>query len=140
MKKIYCERSGDNPDCSECSLSNYGRDCRNNSLVCPDPEIIDLTHARFSLELTRALTFLSLADEPEDAAYWNGYQRGIRRAFHGNSFGTEDEHGQWCVLICEINPRRQSLGHGYRDGLKGKAKKLTEIFEMRNAKEATCQE
>lgn len=43
--------------------------------------------------------------------------RGLRRAYHGERFGTEDEHKQWINLADSINPARQAKGQGYLDGL-----------------------
>ncbi|OXS14893.1 hypothetical protein CGX12_11780 [Zobellella denitrificans] len=47
--------------------------------------------------------------------YAAGYQRGLRRHFHGEKFGTEAEHQQWLAL----DGHRQELGDGYRDGVEG---------------------
>ena len=40
---------------------------------------------RFESLMMKAKTFQSLGDRPE---YWTGYQRGLRRRFHGEAFGT----------------------------------------------------
>jgi len=44
------------------------------------------------------------------ATYWSGYIRGLRRAHHGDAFGTAAEHEALAV-------RRDRFGDGYRDGL-----------------------
>ena len=49
----------------------------------------------------------------ENIDYWAGYQRGLRRAFHGERFGTDAEHQLWLSLSDD----RAELGRGYRDGL-----------------------
>jgi hypothetical protein len=59
-------------------------------------------------------TFKSLmlkAEKLAGGAYLKGYQRGLRRHYHGSSYGTEQEHHHW--LSHEI------LGRGYRDGFAG---------------------
>lgn len=48
--------------------------------------------------------------------YEKGYQRGLRRHYHGEKFGTDEEHKQWSSL----SGHRQELGDGYRDGFSGK--------------------
>jgi hypothetical protein len=123
VKKVYCDnKSVEN--CGECSKSSYGRDCRNNTLDCPDPPSnTPLKKSEFELELHRGLSMLCCASEPDDASYWNGYVRGIRKNYYGKNFGTEAEHELWLTLICETDNRRHSLGEGYRDGLAGTAKK-----------------
>jgi len=45
--------------------------------------------------------------------YISGYRRGLRRHFHGENFGTADEHQMWS----EFSDER---GEGYRDGFAGK--------------------
>ena len=47
--------------------------------------------------------------------YSSGYQRGLRRHYHGEDFGTEAEHQKWLTL----DDYRQELGDGYRDGFAG---------------------
>jgi len=45
----YCERT--TPAlCCECSLSNYGRDCRNNPVYRPADEPLDVSEAKALLE------------------------------------------------------------------------------------------
>ena len=55
--------------------------------------------------------FLASAD------YAAGYQRGLRRHFHGESFGTAAEHEH--LLALEHDEIRAELGRGYRDGFAG---------------------
>lgn len=68
----------------------------------------------FGREMARAKSMLA-ADDNQD--YWIGYQRRLRRAYHGESFGTEREHHQWLELVDDGDVQRQSRGRGYRDGL-----------------------
>jgi len=51
--------------------------------------------------------------------YGAGYQRGLRRHYHGEAFGTADEHTKWSGLG-EDGDHRAELGRGYRDGLAGR--------------------
>lgn len=46
----------------------------------------------------------------ENVLYWQAYQRGLRRAYHGPVFGTDAEH----ELLTSLTDDR---GRGYRDGL-----------------------
>ena len=42
----------------------------------------------FEREFNRARRMASI----ENNEYWSGYQRGLRRRFHGENFGTDKEH------------------------------------------------
>lgn len=67
-----------------------------------------MTKADFEHNLSGADVFRKLA-EPGEEAYWGGYQRGLRKNFHGVNFGTAEEDVQW-------SGRADLLGDGYRDG------------------------
>jgi hypothetical protein len=54
-----------------------------------------------------------------DGDYQTGYRRGIRRKYHGESFGTPDEHAEWMTFGCNGDMKRTELGRGYRDGYAG---------------------
>lgn len=47
--------------------------------------------------------------------YGAGYQRGLRRHYHGQNFGTPAEHDTWMAM----SGYRQEQGDGYRDGFAG---------------------
>lgn len=47
--------------------------------------------------------------------YAAGYQRGLRRLYHGEAFGTEADHQKWLAM----DGHRQEQGDGYRDGFAG---------------------
>jgi hypothetical protein len=53
-----------------------------------------------------------------EADYWHGYQRGLRRGYMGQLFGTDAEHKLW-LRLADDGPDRASRdrGRGYRDGL-----------------------
>ena len=59
--------------------------------------------------------------QPARYDYWMGYQRGLRRAYHGENFGTAVEHLMWCELKYSPDESRRMRGDGYRDGLKAEA-------------------
>ena len=66
---------------------------------------------QFKHEMAKAKTFW---DKGENKDYWRGYIRGLRRRYHGNNFGTDEEHEQWMNMIDDED--REQLGRGYRDG------------------------
>lgn len=74
---------------------------------------------KFELEMTRAKTMQSVSGYPE-SDYWIGYQRGLRRNYHGNNFGTEQEHNAWLTGVDSEDESRKQRALGYRDGLKCK--------------------
>jgi hypothetical protein len=75
-----------------------------------------MDYEHFKREMAKAKTFIELH---QNADYWQGYQRGLRRVFLGEAFGTKEEHQKWLSLIAD--PYRVELGRGYRDGLEGKS-------------------
>lgn len=52
-----------------------------------------------------------------DDNYWSGYIRGLRRYYHGEKFGTEEEHKKYLSLIGDSDESRHQLGQGYSDAL-----------------------
>lgn len=50
--------------------------------------------------------------------YSAGYLRGLRRHYHGEKFGTVEEHEKWSGLGLD-GDHRIELGTGYRDGVAG---------------------
>ena len=74
----------------------------------------------FEHEMSRAKTFQGL--EPDRAEYWIGYARGLRRAFHGENFGTAEEHFKWMQAVESDDVLRKQRGQGYADGLKGQCR------------------
>lgn len=49
--------------------------------------------------------------------WWAGYKRGLRRAHHGDSFGTQAEHELFLSSADSPDLMRAALGRGYRAGL-----------------------
>jgi len=67
--------------------------------------------------LQEAITFHRLAAGPEAEAFWRGYVRGIRRAIHGETHGTREEHARLVAIPAdELDRSRRELGRGYRAG------------------------
>lgn len=70
---------------------------------------------RFLMLMKRARNFSHLGGRPD---YWHGYQRGLRRGFQGDLFGTDDEHETWMRLADDgVDHASRERGRGYRDGL-----------------------
>lgn len=65
-------------------------------------------------------TFQALARRAKllTSDYGSGYTRGLRRHYHGEQFGTPDEHALWMSLGTN-GDHREELGRGYRDGFAG---------------------
>jgi len=108
--KAYCTQN--NGDCSTCSLVNYGHDCQNNRIT-PDP--VPMDKKTFLHEMARADTMRHV--DPPRAEYWCGFTRGLRRAHHGERFGTAAEHDLWLAAADSDDPTRADRGRGYRDGM-----------------------
>jgi len=66
----------------------------------------------FEREIRRAKRLAST----ENNEYWSGYQRGLRRRFQGDNFGTDKEHELWMSMAESRDVRRRALGRGYRAG------------------------
>jgi hypothetical protein len=77
-----------------------------------------MSDQEFQSELTRAKAMQGAAKEPTEADYWDGYQRGLRRLFHGERYGTARQHEAWLALVSDGDPLRAARGRGYRDGLR----------------------
>lgn len=58
-----------------------------------------------------------MKETSEDDNYWSGYIRGLRRYYHGEKFGTQEEHEKYLSLIRDSDESRNSLGQGYSDAL-----------------------
>lgn len=71
----------------------------------------------FSSLLRRADTLRKLESDPIRAAWWVGYMRGLRRAHHGDRFGSGAEHQMWLDAASSQIPDRAAMGRGYAAGL-----------------------
>lgn len=74
----------------------------------------------FESKMNAARVFQEQSGYP-DSEYWSGYQRGLRRSHHGESFGTDAEHTLWMSLVNEHggDDSRKYRGLGYRAGFDG---------------------
>ena len=73
----------------------------------------------FASLMRRAEALRRGAPDPE---WWTGYVRGLRRAHHGEEFGTQAEHELLLLMLESPDPQRAELGRGYRAGLTGSAR------------------
>lgn len=77
--------------------------------------------------MRRAEAMRRAETDPERAEWWVGYMQGLRRAHHGERFGTQSEHETWMALGVVTagmtsqqavhSASRAALGRGYRAGL-----------------------
>ncbi len=77
-----------------------------------------MTEKQFQSNAKAADTFRRLSQYPEDD-FWAGYIRGLRRHYHGEKFGTENEHLLWLASVNSADEDRQMRGRGYHAGLEG---------------------
>ena len=77
-----------------------------------------MTDQQFQSELNRAKTLQGTVTDPIEADYWAGYQRGLRRAFLGERFGTARQHKEWLSLANDDSHSNAARGRGYCDGLR----------------------
>ena len=57
--------------------------------------------------------------ESLESDFWTGYQRGLRRLYYGENFGTPEEHALWMGLTDDRDESREMRGLGYRFGFAG---------------------
>lgn len=71
----------------------------------------------FASLMRRADTLRRVESDPLKDSWWTGYLRGLRRAHHGELFGSLAEHELWLAAISSSDESRAALGRGYRAGL-----------------------
>ncbi len=71
-----------------------------------------MNESQFNTYMQRALLLI-------EGDYSAGYQRGLRRHYHGEAFGTATEHDKFMRLGLDGDYRTE-MGRGYRDGFSGK--------------------
>ena len=71
----------------------------------------------FASLMRRADTLRRVEPDPIRAEWYAGYMRGLRRAHHGERFGTEAEHELWLSASESTDQMRAALGRGYLAGL-----------------------
>jgi hypothetical protein len=72
-----------------------------------------MNRTTFERELRKSRTLRELGDRPE---YRAGFERGLRRGFYGEQFGTAEEHALWMGAADSPDPIRAERGLGYREG------------------------
>ena len=74
-----------------------------------------MNETRFLALMMKARKFSGLGEHSD---YWHGYQRGLKRGFQGELFGTDAEHKLW-MRLADDGPdiASRERGRGYRDGL-----------------------
>ena len=78
-----------------------------------------MEESTFKHEMAMAKTFHDLGVKTD---YWRGYMKGLRRSYHGENFGTDEDHRRWLsVGFYEITPGvtddiRLEMSKGYRAG------------------------
>jgi hypothetical protein len=78
-----------------------------------------MTEAEFMQNMRRA-DVGRFYSTPLDHSFWSGYTRGLRRYYHGEKFGTMEEHQAWLGLAEEPRDQlRQLQGIGYHAGFEG---------------------
>ena len=81
-----------------------------------------MTKQEFESKMLQAKIMRDLGDR---AYYYEGYMRGLRRAYQGRKFGTSKEHEKWLALILDPDETRREKGRGYQDGLQEKSPATT---------------
>lgn len=71
----------------------------------------------FKSLMRRADTMRRIKTDYLREAWWTGYIKGLRRAHHGEKFGTQAEHDLFLSAAESSDPSRAALGMGYRAGL-----------------------
>lgn len=69
---------------------------------------------RFESLLQRSEIERGISDKPD---YWVGYLRGLRRAYYGDAYGTDEEHALWLGLSERRDQTHRDQGEGYLAGL-----------------------
>jgi hypothetical protein len=75
-----------------------------------------MNRQEFESEMGKAKALGSADGERGD--FWAGYARGLRRGYHGEKFGTDEEHKTWWSLVDDEDVSRQERGQGYRAGFR----------------------
>jgi len=68
----------------------------------------------FTSKIVHAEVMRNIEHRP---GYWAGYCRGLQRAFHGEQFGTKEEHALWSSLTELPDEPSQERGRGYLDAI-----------------------
>jgi DNA-binding transcriptional regulator YiaG len=69
----------------------------------------------FDIEMMKADVMVGV----ERTAYWTGYINGLKRRFHGETHGTQEEHAKWMAAAADGDEVQKEQSLGYRDGYLG---------------------
>lgn len=79
-----------------------------------------MENSEFEHNMMGAKTLSEHSINLNDADFWAGYQRGMRRFYHSEKFGTAEEHELWLSAADEkADEQRRYRGIGYRAGFLG---------------------
>lgn len=67
--------------------------------------------------------------DPDRSDYWRGFQRGLRRLYHGEKFGTAEDHQK--RMTCRNGDYRRDLQTGYRAGFYFEQLQVDDLRELR---------
>lgn len=89
---------------------------------------VKVEQKEFEHLMLKARAFQRAGDRTE---FWTGFQRGLRRRFHGETFGTPEEHEKWMNL----DDGRRDLRTGYRLGfhygeIPAEPKRIRELLNL----------
>jgi len=117
----FTQKAADKTDCDTWKITPT--EWRNQIRLALEFKLFDraskMTDAEFQTNMHES-DFIQKISEPEDASFWKGYQRGLRRAKIGEDFGTDAEHAQFLSLADnKHNELHRYQGLGYRAGLQG---------------------
>lgn len=88
---------------------------KGSSCVCEDKNEFELL-----MDMAKVMEITETGDND----YYIGYTRGLRKAYHGDIFGTREEHDLWYnIPENDTDIFRRQRGRGYRDGYAGKKPK-----------------
>lgn len=65
------------------------------------------------------MTKAEVMGDLERADYWTGYKNGLQRRFHGDAFGTQQEHERLMSATAAGDEGQDEQCRGYRDGYLG---------------------
>ena len=117
-KKNYCVQN--DGDCINCSLVNYGMDCRNNPIESGPIQIKKLSKNRYTLEMSRAMSMKCIGTEnPDKSAYLVGYLKGLQYNYNPSSV-SDKEHILWMGMTVSTDDKNKMMGEGYQAGLRAK--------------------
>ena len=74
---------------------------------------VGLDQKFFEEQMQQAEAKILIGDRPE---YWRGYQQGLMRQYHGDSFMTLQEHRKWMEKAKAKDRKTFEAGKGYLDG------------------------